>query len=87
MSESAKDRNAQGLEEARDDAESWPEWYCMSPLERWLESAKLCQFYLEAGGSLDPEPDSQSPFDAFMPRSTPPAYGRPGVRVLRRSGV
>ena len=27
--------------EARDDAESWPEWYTMSPLERWHESAKL----------------------------------------------
>ena len=87
MLESAKDRNAKRLEEARDEAETWPEWYCMSPLERWHESAKLWQFYLEAGGSLDPEPDSQSPFDSVMPRSTPPAYGRPGLRVLRRSGV
>lgn len=73
--------------EARDDTESWPEWYSMSPLERWNESAKLWQFYLEAGGSLDPEPDSQSPFDAVMPHGTAPAYGRPGLRVLRRSGV
>jgi uncharacterized protein (DUF433 family) len=73
--------------EARDDTESWPEWYSMSPLERWNESAKLWQFYLEAGGSLDPEPDSQSPFDAVMPHGTAPAYGRTGLRVLRRSGV
>jgi hypothetical protein len=73
--------------EARDDTESWPEWYIMSPLERWNESSKLWQFFLEAGGSLDPEPDSQSPFDAVMPHSTAPAYGRPGLRVLRRSGV
>ena len=73
--------------EARDDAESWPEWYSMSPLERWTESAKLWQFYLEAGGSLDPETDSQSPFDAVMPHGTAPAYGRPGMRILRRSGV
>ena len=87
MLESAKDRNAKRLEEARDEAESWPEWYAMTPLERWHESAKLWQFYLEAGGSLDPEPDSQSPFDSVMPRSTPPAYVRPGLRVLRRSGV
>ena len=87
MLESAKDRNAKRLEEARDEAESWPEWYSISPLERWHESAKLWQFYLEAGGSLDPEPNSQSPFDSVMPCSTPPAYGRPGVRVLRRSGV
>ena len=73
--------------EARNDAESWPEWYSMSPLERWNESAKLWQFYLEAGGTLDPEPDSQSPFDAVMPHGTAPAYGRPGMRVLRRGTV
>jgi hypothetical protein len=87
MSEPANERKADDLREARDDAESWPEWYSMSPLERWYESAKLWQFYLEAGGSLDPEPDSQSPFDAVMPHGTAPAYGRPGLRVLRRSGV
>jgi hypothetical protein len=75
------------LEEARNEADSWTEWYRLTPLERWRESMKLWQFYLQAGGSLDPEPDSQSPFDAVMPRSTPPAYGRPGLRVLRRSGV
>ena len=51
------------------------------------ESMKLWQFYLQAGGSLDPEPDTQSPFDTVMPRSTAPAYGRPGLRVVRRSGV
>lgn len=87
MSESDKDQNAKALEEARNDVESWPEWYSQSPLERWFESAKLWQFYLEAGGSLDPETDSQSPFDAAMPHGTAPAYGRSGMRVLRRSGV
>lgn len=81
------DQIINALDDGRDDADSWPEWYAMSPLERWQESAKLWQFYLEAGGSLDPEPDSQSPFDSIMPHSTPPAYGRPGLRVLRRSGV
>lgn len=35
MSESTEDQNAKALEEARDDAESWPEWYSLSPLERW----------------------------------------------------
>jgi hypothetical protein len=73
--------------DTQDDADSWPEWYAMTPLERWRESAVLWQFYLEVGGSLDPEPDSQSPFDAVMPRGKAPAYGRPGLRVLRRSGV
>lgn len=75
------------LEDARNDTDSWMEWYRLTPLERWRESMKLWQFYLQTGGSLDPEPDSQSPFDPYMPRSTPPAYGRAGMRVLRRSGV
>jgi hypothetical protein len=77
----------QRLWEARDDAESWPEWYLLTPQERWRETAILWHFYLQAGGSLDPEPDSQSPFDALYPRSPPPAYGGAGVRVLRRGGV
>jgi len=71
------------LEEARNDVDSWKERYRLTPLERMQESMKLWQFYLQAGGSLDPEPDSQSPFDSVMPRSTAPAYGRPGLRVVR----
>ena len=43
--------------------------------------AVLSQFYLRVGGSLDPEPDPQSPFDAFIPRGKAPAYGRAGVRA------
>ena len=82
-----EDERLKRLEEARNDIDSWTEWYRLTPLERMRESMKLWQFYLQAGGSLDPEPDSQSPFDAFMPRSTPSAYGGPGMRVLRRSGV
>jgi len=38
------------------------EWYSLTPLERWRESAKLWEVYLSLGGSLDPEPDTQSPF-------------------------
>ena len=72
---------------AASSADSWQEWYLMSPLERWEESQKLWDFYLNVGGSLDPEPDSQSPFDALYPRSTAPADGRTGMRVLRRGGV
>lgn len=67
--------------------EEWAEWYRLSPIERWLESEKLWQTYLALGGSLDPEPDTQSPF--FDP-DTPSAGatdGRPGVRVLRRGRV
>ena len=67
--------------------DEWAEWYSMTPLERWRESGKLWSFYLAAGGSLDPEPDSQSPFDIAFSRSEISAHGRPGVRVLRRSGI
>ena len=83
----SEEEHLRRLAEARDDADSWLEWYRLTPIERWHESMKLWQFYLQAGGSLDPEPDSQSPFDAYMPRSTPPAYGGASLRVLRRSGV
>jgi hypothetical protein len=73
--------------DASDDEDTWREWYSLTPLERWHESMKLWDFYLRVGGSLDPEPDHQSPFDAFMPRGSAPAYGRTGLRVLRRGGV
>ena len=73
--------------DACDDEDSWREWYCLTPLERWHESMKMWQFYLRVGGSLDPEPDPQSPFNDFLPRGSAPAYGRTGLRVLRRGGV
>ncbi len=77
----------QRLKEAEDDSDSWKEWYRLTPLERWHESMKLWQFFMTVRGSLDPEPDPQSPFDAFLPRGTAPAYGRSGLRVLRRGRV
>ena len=40
----------------------WAEWYRLSPSERWLESERLLAAFLMLGGSLDPEPDTQSPF-------------------------
>ena len=67
--------------------EEWAEWYSMTPLERWRESAKLWEVFLSPGGSLDPEPDTQSPFfDAETPSSRP-VDGRSGLRVIRRGGV
>jgi len=67
--------------------EEWAEWYRLSPAQRWRETEKLWQAYLMLGGSLDPEPDSQSPFhDPKAPRSGA-AHGRPGVRIVRRSRV
>lgn len=67
--------------------EEWAEWYRLTPLERWRESEKLWQSYLLLGGSLDPEPDTQSPFFDASAQSTCAADGRPGVRVIRRSRV
>jgi hypothetical protein len=41
--------------------EEWQAWYRLTPEQRWDESMKLWEFYRAMGGSLDPEPDSQSP--------------------------
>ncbi|MCK4784159.1 MAG: hypothetical protein KAV87_10440 [Desulfobacteraceae bacterium] len=38
------------------------EWLCLTPAQRILETTKLWKFYIALGGSLDPEPDPQSPF-------------------------
>ena len=40
----------------------WAEWYALTPQEHWAELMKLWAHYLAIGGSLDPEPDTQSPF-------------------------
>ncbi len=68
------------------DAE-WADWYRLTPAQRWQESQKLWATYLALGGSLDSEPDTQSPFfDADEWRASL-ADGRPSVRILRRGGV
>jgi hypothetical protein len=65
--------------------EQWTEWYRLSPAQRWRETEKLWRAYLMLGGSLDPGPDSQSPFhNPEAPRSDA-AHGRPCVRVIWRS--
>ena len=63
------------------------EWYSLTPMERWRESAKLWEVYLSLGGSLDPEPDTQSPFFDREATSSRPVDGRSGLRVVRRGGV
>jgi hypothetical protein len=65
----------------------WFEWFALTPQERWEESDKLWAHYLAIGGTLEPEPDTQSPF--FDPDTPGPLSpdGRPGLRVIRRSGV
>ncbi len=48
----------------------WADWYRLTPLVRFRASEKLWQVYLALGGSLDPEPDTQSPFfDPGEPRA------------------
>ncbi len=84
----AKSRQPKRLIEPEDlVGEEWAEWYRLTPAERWLETEKLWQQYLAMGGSLDPEPDTQSPF--FNPKTSRarPAHGRASVRVLRRQSL
>ena len=64
--------------------DEWLDWYRLTPAERWIETEKLWSFYLAAGGSLDPEPDSQSPFDTQFQRRPRVVDGGTGVRSLRR---
>ena len=67
--------------------DEWAAWYRLTPLERWQESSVLWQTYLTLGGSLDPEPDTQSPFfDGGAPSSLP-THGWSGLRVLRSGRV
>ena len=80
-------RRANVLEMFDDPTDEWHEWYRLTPQERWRESEKLWAQYLAMGGSLDPEPDSQSPFDFPELRGTRPVDGGTGLRVLRRGGV
>jgi hypothetical protein len=65
--------------------DEWTDWYRLTPAERWRETDRLWSFYLEAGGSLDPEPDSQSPFNAFFPQRARTSDGRTSLRGIRRS--
>jgi len=67
--------------------DEWAEWYRLTPAQRWLESERLGQTYLDFGGSLDTEPDTQNPFHDPQAPGAGTAHGRAGLRVLRRGGV
>ena len=67
--------------------DEWAEWYRLTPQQRWRESEKLWEVYLSLGGSLDPEPDPQSPFFDEDEWRANASDGRPGLRVIRRGGV
>lgn len=65
----------------------WAEWQSLTPKERWRETEKLWSVFLTLGGNLDPEPDTQSPFNDAFTAGPLPSNGRPGLRVVRRSGI
>ena len=67
--------------------DEWKEWIDLTPIERFRQSEILFAQYLAMGGSLDPDPDPTSPFYDPETSSTGPAYGRAGLRVLRRGPV
>ena len=64
--------------------DEWMDWYRLTPEERWKEADALWSFFLASGGSLDPEPDSQSPFDTFFAQRARTPHGRTGVHTVRR---
>ena len=54
-----------------------PQWRPrLTPAERWRETGRLWSFYITVGGSLDPEPDSESPFDTVRTQGSRPSYRR-----------
>jgi hypothetical protein len=63
--------------------EELAEWYALTPMERWRESAKLWELYRSMGGSLDPEPDTQSPFFDSAASGARPVDGRSGLHPVR----
>lgn len=64
--------------------EEQEDWTKLKPEQRYVESCKLWSTYLALGGCLDPEPDSQSPFDFPELQRAVPANGRSGVYFVRR---
>ncbi len=65
----------------------WLNWYALTPEERWKESGRLRNTFLMLGGSLEPEPDTESPFFHEDAWRAVPADGRSGLRVLRSCGI
>ena len=66
------------------DNEEQEDWANLSPQERYIESNKLWLSYITYGGSLDPECDSQSPFDFPELERAISTHGGSGVYFIRR---
>lgn len=67
--------------------DEWQEWATLTPLERFCESEKIFAKYLAMGGSLDPDPDPTCPFYDPETPGGGAAYGRAGLRAIRRGAV
>ena len=67
--------------------DEWKEWIDLTPQERFRRSEELFAQYLSMGGSLDPDPDPNSPFYDAELSSTGSAYGGASLRVVRRSSI
>ena len=74
--------------------DEWKEWLDLSPMERFCRSEEIFAQFLAMGGSLDPDPDPTSPFYSKEDYAAggiyggwAAAYGRAGLRVLRRGAV
>lgn len=65
----------------------WLNWYALTPEERWSESGRLRNTFLMLGGSLEPEPDTESPFFHESAWRALPAHGGASLRVLRSCGI
>lgn len=59
----------------------------LSYAERLRRFAKNWEVFRSYGGTLEPDPDPQSPF--FDPKISPESFvdGRSGVHIVRRGGV
>ncbi len=53
--------------------DEWLEWFRLTPAQRWQESGRLWDTFRLLRGTLDEQPDSQSPFrDAGVSGPVPP---------------
>lgn len=67
--------------------EEWAAWYRLTPAQRFAAQDEMWAIFFALGGSLDPEPDTQSPFFDEEEWRASLADGRSGMRVIRRGGI
>ena len=60
------------------------DWIKLTPEKRFRETTKLWDFYLAMGGSLDIQPDPQSPFYFPETQGKSASHRRAGKHNLRR---